>query len=146
MIGHYRSDLNGSTCVADAYLSETDFYECKMEHTGEELAIGHKNLKRRDRTPQDPGYYIEFKDGKLTRREFKSNEECQAFVASVDPNWVVKAGKAAAAEREAAAKAEAEAAAAKPDDDNSPLGSWVTKRMEKKELPLVTDHINPLDN
>ena len=134
VIGHYRSDLNGSTCVADAYLSETDFYECKMEHTGEELAIGHKNLKRRDRTPQDPGYYIEFKDGKLTRREFKSNEECQAFVASVDPNWVVKAGKAAAAEREAAAKAEAEAAAAKPDDDQQPIGELGDKENGKERI------------
>ena len=109
VIGHGRSDLNGSTCVADVYLPETDEYECRMEHTGEELVIGQKNLKRRDRTPQDPGYYIEFKDGKSTRREFKSNEECKAFVASVDPNWVVEAGQAAAAEREAAAQAEAAA-------------------------------------
>ena len=105
IVGHARSDLNGRTCVADVHLPETDEYEVRLEHTPEELVIGHKNLKRRDRTPQDPGYYVEFKDGKVTRREFKSNEECQAFVAKVaETNWVVEeaAGCDEAAEAEAA--------------------------------------------
>ena len=50
----------------------------------EVLIIGPKNLKRRDRTPQDCGYYIEFKNGRTIRHDFDSNEECQAFVAALD--------------------------------------------------------------
>ncbi|EJK45715.1 hypothetical protein THAOC_35655 [Thalassiosira oceanica] len=35
------------------------------------------------RTPQDPGYYVERKNNKLIRHDFKSNEECQAFIANI---------------------------------------------------------------
>ena len=50
----------------------------------EVLIIGPKNLKRRDRTPQDCGYYIEIKNGRTIRHDFDSNEECQVFVAALD--------------------------------------------------------------
>ena len=47
----------------------------------EVLVISAENLKRRDRTPQDCGYYVEFKNGRTTRHDFDSNEDCEAFVA-----------------------------------------------------------------
>ena len=46
------------------------------------LVLGADNLKRRDRTPQDCGYYIEFKNGRTIRHDFDSSEDCQAFVAA----------------------------------------------------------------
>ncbi|EJK58672.1 hypothetical protein THAOC_21184 [Thalassiosira oceanica] len=77
-----------------------------MEFTNEVLFLGTGNLKRRDRTPPDPGYYVEFQNNRLIRRDFKSNEECQAFITSlgsdeeesseVDPYAEAKAEQAAA--------------------------------------------------
>lgn len=97
VVGHERSDLNGNTCVADEHLPENDEYRVVMEHSREELVLSRENLKRRDRTPQDPGYFVEFSGGALTRREFASNEECQAFVASI----AASDGVAGAAQAEA---------------------------------------------
>ncbi|EJK77116.1 hypothetical protein THAOC_01072 [Thalassiosira oceanica] len=101
-----RDDLVGKTCVAEDYIKESDQYKVQMEFTNEELLLGVGNLKRRDRTPQDPGYYVECKNNRLTRRDFKSNEECRAFIASlgagvgelskVDPDAEAKAEQAAA--------------------------------------------------
>ena len=82
VVGHGRSDLNGNTCVADEHLPGEDKYRVTMEHSGEVLVLNHANLQRRDRTPRDPGYFVEFNEGTMTRREFASNEECQAFAAS----------------------------------------------------------------
>ena len=77
-----------------------------MEFTNEVLLLGADILKRRDRTPQDPGYYVECKNNRLIRRDFESNEECQAFIANlsadedelseVDPDKEAKAERAAA--------------------------------------------------
>ena len=77
-----------------------------MDFTNEELLLGVDDLKRRDRTPQDPGYYVECKNNRLIRHDFKSNGECQAFlanlsadggdVAEVDPDAEAKAEQAAA--------------------------------------------------
>jgi len=101
-----RGDLVGKTCVVEEYINESDQYKVTMEFTNESLLIGSDNLKRRDRTPQDPGYYVECKNNKLIRRDFKSNEECQAFIAcldaddeeiaAVDPEAEAKADQAAA--------------------------------------------------
>ena len=102
VIGHDRPDLNGNTCVVDQYMPKTDEYEVAMEHTCEKLVLGPKNLKRRDRTPRDPGYYIEFKHGRMTRREFDSNEECQAFVASITESVEVDDAACAKADQAAA--------------------------------------------
>ncbi|EJK61958.1 hypothetical protein THAOC_17461, partial [Thalassiosira oceanica] len=76
-----RDDLVGKTCVVNEYIKETDRYKVTMEFANEVLLLGSDNLKRRDRTPQDPGYYVESKNNRLIRRDFKSNEECQAFIA-----------------------------------------------------------------
>jgi len=79
-----RVDLVGKTCVVEEYLEGSDQYNVKMEFTSEVLLLGVDYLKRRDRTPQDPGYYVECKNNRLICRDFKSNEECQAFTASLD--------------------------------------------------------------
>jgi len=50
----------------------------------EVLLLSPDNLKRRDRTPQDCGYYIEFKNGRTIRHDFDSSEDCQAFVAALN--------------------------------------------------------------
>ena len=101
-----RDDLVGKTCVVEEYIKTSDQYKVKMEFTSEVLLLGVDDLKRRDRTPQDPGYYVECKNNRLSRRDFKSNEECQAFIANlsadkeelseVDPDAEAKAEQAAA--------------------------------------------------
>ena len=101
-----HGNLIGKTCVVEEYVTESDQYKVTVEFTNEDLLLGADNLKRRDRTPRDPGYYVEWKINRLIRREFESNEECQAFIASlsaekdevgeVDPDAENKAEQAAA--------------------------------------------------
>ena len=80
-----RPELNGETCVADEFLPDSNQYKVTLEKKGKEvLVIGADNLKRRDRTPQDCGYYIEFKNGRTIRHDFDSSEDCQAFVAALN--------------------------------------------------------------
>mmetsp|Transcript_30192 Transcript_30192/g.68905 ORF Transcript_30192/g.68905 Transcript_30192/m.68905 type:complete len:415 (-) Transcript_30192:163-1407(-) len=102
VMGHERPDLNGDTCVVNEYLPETDEYKVVMEHTREKLVLGPNNLKRRDRTRQDPGYYIEVKANRIIRREFDSNEECQAYVASITGSDEVDDAACAKADQAAA--------------------------------------------
>ncbi|EJK74664.1 hypothetical protein THAOC_03650 [Thalassiosira oceanica] len=78
-------DLVGKTCIVEEYIKISDQYTVRMEFTNEVLLLDANKLKRRDRTPQDPGYYVECKNNRLTRRDFKSNENCQAFIATVRP-------------------------------------------------------------
>ena len=55
-------ELNGKTCIADEYLPDSNQYKVTLETKSKEvLVLGPDNLKRRDRTPEDCGYYIEFK-------------------------------------------------------------------------------------
>ena len=80
-----RPELNGKTCVVDEYLPDCNEYKVTLEtKTKEVLVLGPDNLKRRDRTPQDCGYYIEFKNGRAIRRDFDSSEDCKAFVAALN--------------------------------------------------------------
>ncbi|EJK70259.1 hypothetical protein THAOC_08396 [Thalassiosira oceanica] len=100
-----RDDLVGKTCVVEEYIEISDQYNVRMEFTNEVLLLDSIKLKRRDRTPQDPGYYVECKNNRLIRRDFKSNEECRAFIATlgagvgellkVDPDAEAKAEQAA---------------------------------------------------
>ena len=92
--------------MVEEYITESDRYKVTMEFTNEILLLGADNLKRRDRSPQDPGYYVEWQINRLIRRDFESNEECQVFIASlsakedelaeVDPDAENKAEQAAA--------------------------------------------------
>lgn len=79
-----RPDLVGKTCVVNEYLADEDLLKVAVEgRKKEELVLSADNLKRRDRTPEDCGYFIEFKGGRTIRHEFDSKEECQAFIASL---------------------------------------------------------------
>ena len=75
-----------------------------FETSKEAGLVGPQNLKRRDRTPVD---CITYKNGRTTRHEFASKEECQAFVASL-----TLGDKLGDGEYDAAAEARAEQAAA----------------------------------
>ena len=80
-----RPELNGSTCVADEYLPDSNQYKVTLESKSKKvLVLSPDNLKRRDRTPQDCGYYVDFKNGRTTRHDFDSSEDCQAFVAALN--------------------------------------------------------------
>ncbi|EJK45052.1 hypothetical protein THAOC_36358 [Thalassiosira oceanica] len=80
-----RPELNGKTCVADEYLPASNQYRVTLEtETREALLLGPSNLQRRDRTPEDCGYYLEFKNGRAVRHDFDSSEECKAFVAALN--------------------------------------------------------------
>ena len=79
-----RPELNGKTCVADEYLPGSNEYKVTLETIGKDvLVLSPNNLKRRDRTPQDCGYYIEFRNGRTIQHDFDSSEDCQAFVAAL---------------------------------------------------------------
>ena len=80
-----RPELNGKTCVVDEYLPIRNQYKVTIKTKVKDVTVlGPGNLKRRDRTPQDCGYYIEFKKGRTIRHDFDSSEECQAFVAALN--------------------------------------------------------------
>lgn len=54
-----RPEPNGKTCVADEYLSTSNQYKVTLENRRKEvLVLSPDNLERRDRTPEDCGYYI----------------------------------------------------------------------------------------
>ncbi|EJK68776.1 hypothetical protein THAOC_10018 [Thalassiosira oceanica] len=101
-----RDDLVGKTCVVGRHIKNSGQYEVTVEFTNESLLLGADNLERYDRTPNDPGYFVECKNNRLIRRDFESNEECRAFIASlsadeggfaeVDPEAEAKAEQAAA--------------------------------------------------
>ena len=76
--------LNGKTCVVEKYIVKKDRYKIVFEGSGDAALVGPNNLKRRDRTPLDCGYYISFKNGRMSRREFATKEECQAYVTSLN--------------------------------------------------------------
>ena len=75
--------LNGKTCVVEKYITKKDKYKIIFEGSGNAALVGPNNLKRRDRTPLDCGYYISFKNGRMSRRDFATKEECQAYVSSL---------------------------------------------------------------
>ena len=78
-----RKDLIGQTCVVEKYIAKKDRYKVTTEHAHETFLVGRDNLKRRDRTPDDAGYYVTFEEGGYKRHTFASNEECQDFVRSL---------------------------------------------------------------
>ena len=78
-----RKDLIGQTCIVEKFIAKKNRYKVTTEHARETFLVGRDNLKRRDRTPGDPGYYITFKDGDYKRHTFASNEECQEFVRNL---------------------------------------------------------------
>ncbi|EJK57065.1 hypothetical protein THAOC_22932 [Thalassiosira oceanica] len=80
-----RPELNGKTCVADEYLPGSNQYRVTLETKSKEaLILDPENMRRRDRTPQDCGCYIEFRNGRTIRHNFDSSEDCQAFVSALN--------------------------------------------------------------
>ena len=79
-----QPDLVGKTCVVDKHLPNKGRYKVTFEESNEVGLVGPHNLKRRDRTPDNCGYYITYKNGRISRHEFALKEECQAFIASLD--------------------------------------------------------------
>jgi len=71
--------LNGKTCVVEKYITKKNRYKVIFEGSGNAALVGPNNLKRRDRTPLDCGYYISFKNSRMSRREFATKEECREY-------------------------------------------------------------------
>ena len=78
--------LNGRTCVVDEYFANKDRYQVVLEGSKDSVLIRSANLKRRDRTPTDCGYYIILKKGRVQRKDFATKEECKAYVESLHAN------------------------------------------------------------
>ena len=55
-----RADLNGTTGIVGTYIAGKDRYIVCMEETEETLLIRTANLRRRDRTPEDPGVFYTY--------------------------------------------------------------------------------------
>jgi len=130
-----RPELNGKTCVVDEYLPASNQYKVTLETKSKEvLVICPDNLKRRDRTPQDCGYYIEFKNGRTIRHDFDSSEDCQAFVAAMNkgetrPSVVTEEAEARAEQ----AAAELLAELGLDDSPNESSGGEKAKKPKKKK-------------
>ena len=92
--------------MVEGHIKQSGQYKVTVEFTNESLLLGADNLERYDRTPHDPGYFVECKNNRLIRRDFESNEECRAFIASLsadgggsteaDPDAEARAQRAAA--------------------------------------------------
>ncbi|EJK45029.1 hypothetical protein THAOC_36384 [Thalassiosira oceanica] len=115
-----NSHLNGRVGVVVKYLEgydETlsrpamgsDRFKFVFENSKEACVARRENLKRRDRTPLDCGYWLTYKKGRFERKTFKTSEECRAYVTSlargksanevtieIDPEAEIKADEAAA--------------------------------------------------
>jgi len=131
-----RPELNGKTCVADEYLPDSNQYKVTLEtKSKDELVLSPDNLKRRDRTPQDCGYYIEFKNGRTIRHDFDSSEDCQAFVGALnsrDEKQPIVTEEAEAAAEQAAAELLAELGLDNPTDE-VPISDDAVKKSKKKK-------------
>ncbi|EJK58899.1 hypothetical protein THAOC_20942 [Thalassiosira oceanica] len=130
-----QPELNGKTCVADEYLPDSNQYKVTLETKSKDvLVLCPDNLKRRDRTPQDCGYYIEFRNGRTIRHDFDSSEECQAFVATLNRD---EAQPAVTEEAEARAERAAAELLAELGLDDSPnnaaAGECQVKKSKKKK-------------
>ncbi|EJK57497.1 hypothetical protein THAOC_22451 [Thalassiosira oceanica] len=129
-----RPDLNGTTCVADEYLPGSNQYRVTLETKSKEaLILDPENLRRRDRTPRDCGHYIEFKNGRVIRHVFDSNEDCQAFVSALEKGEArpVETEEAEAKAQQAAAELLAELGL-----DGSPIessSSFKNKKSKKRK-------------
>ena len=129
-----RPELNGKTCVADEYLPDSNQYKVTLENkTKEVLVLGPENLKRRDRTPQDCGYYIEFKNGRTIRHDFDSSEDCQAFVAALNRDELQPVVTEEAEARAEQAAAELLAELGRDDSSNNAATSGDKAKKTKKK-------------
>jgi len=133
-----QPELNGKTCVADEYLPGSNQYNVTLETKSKEvLVLSPDNLKRRDRTPQDCGYYVEFKNGRTIRHDFDSSEDCQAFVASLnrdDESQPVATEESEARAEQAAAELLAELGLDDSPNESFSNGCKAKKSKKKKKV------------
>ncbi|EJK48505.1 hypothetical protein THAOC_32688 [Thalassiosira oceanica] len=133
-----RPELSGKTCVADEYLPGSNQYRVTLEtQSKESLILDPENLRRRHRTPQDCGYYIEFRNGRAIRHDFDSNEDCQAFVSALERG---EARPVATEEAEARAEQAAAELLAELGLDDSPVessSSFKGKKSKKKGRKMM---------
>ena len=130
-----QPELNGKTCVADEYLPDKNLYKVTLETKCKEmLFLSPDNLKRRDRTPQDCGYYIEFKNGRTIRHDFESSEDCQTSVTAMNRDETKPAvtDEAEARAEQAAAELLAELGLDNS-PDNVPKRDGQVKKSKKKK-------------
>ena len=129
-----RPEINGQTCVVDEYLPTSNQYKVTLESKDKEvLLIGPDNLKRRDRTPQDCGYYIEYKNGRTIRHDFESSEDCQAFVAALNKGETQPVVTEEAEARAEQAAAELLAELGLDDSPNESSSGGRVKKSKKKK-------------
>jgi ankyrin repeat protein len=77
-----RSDLNGMTCIVGRQFKQTGRYQVTMEVTEEALSIKGGNLKRKDRTKEDPGVVISY-----TGKDPETGEhQCDLTVLAFKPS------------------------------------------------------------
>ena len=93
--------LAGRTCVAGRYLPDVKSHEVRLEYTGEAAFVASRHLRRRDRTPADPGDVWHAADGRGRVRwiRFGSEDEAASYLRSVRGGG--GAGDAGAAEERA---------------------------------------------
>ena len=129
-----RPELNDKTCVVDEFLPDTNQYKVTLENkTKGVLVLSPDNLKRRDRTPQDCGYYIEYKNGRTIRHDFDSSEDCQAFVATLNKGETQPAVTEEAEARAEQAAAELLAELELDDSPNESSSGCRAKKSKKKK-------------
>ena len=77
--------LAGRTCVAGRYLPDEKSHEVRLEYTGESAVVCTSLLRRRDRTPADPGdvWYAADGRGRVRRVRFGSEDEAASYLRSV---------------------------------------------------------------
>ena len=105
LASHSRPELTGRTCIVEEYIKYSNRYKVTVEgKEQEQLIVSENNLKRRDLTPENCCFYIEFKNGRFIRKDFDTINEYQAFLSTlnrdvqpaVDPDAEAKADQAAA--------------------------------------------------
>ncbi|EJK68555.1 hypothetical protein THAOC_10253 [Thalassiosira oceanica] len=129
-----RPELNGKTCVADEFLPASNQYKVTLETKSKEVVVLRpENLKRRDRTLEDCGYFIEFKNGRTIQHDFDSSEDCRAFVAALNKGNAqpVVTEEAETAAQQAAAELLAELGL--DDLPNQSSGGCKAKKSKKKK-------------
>ena len=127
-----RPDLIGKTCVVEKHLPDKGRYKVIFEASKEVGLVGPENLVRRDRTPDDCGYFINYKNGRTARHDFESKEECQAFVASLTEENKSGDGDDGA-EAEARAEEAAESLLAELEIDSSMDSDRMSKKKKGKQ-------------
>lgn len=75
--------MNGRVVLVEKLIESKQRYKIEFEDSGDKALVRADNLKRRDRTPLDAGYYVEFTSKGVVKHTFKTKEECQAYASQL---------------------------------------------------------------